>query len=38
MDRKATYEELELEVVNFEAEDIIVTSPTLETYEGDITP
>ena len=38
MDRKATYEELELEVVSFESEDVIVTSPTLETYEGDITP
>lgn len=38
MDRKASYEEVELEVVSFEAEDVIVTSPTLESYEGEITP
>ena len=34
MNRKENYEELELEIIEFEAEDVIVTSG----YETDITP
>ncbi len=30
MNRKENYEELELEIIEFEAEDVITTSPTLD--------
>lgn len=36
MNSKENYEELEMEVIEFEAEDIIVTSPTTDPDESNV--
>lgn len=36
MNRKENYEELELEIIEFEAEDVITASPTKDPDEGPV--